>query len=75
MEPECPLRGYDVAQLIGVDTACNRNEYKKYLVGRQRRLMRRADNPQHIHRSNVSKSWEYHLLEPYTPVQSCIGGW
>jgi hypothetical protein len=56
MEPEGPVRGYVVAQVvealrhkpegrvfdsrfgslgffIGVDPACNRNEYKKYLVG------------------------------------------
>jgi hypothetical protein len=56
----------------GVDSACNRNEYREYFLGgKGGRCV--GLQPYHFHVPTVLKSGSLKLLEPSGSVQACNG--
>ena len=56
----------------GIDSASNRNEYKKYSLG-VKAAGAYGRKPYHLHKPNVLKSGSIKLLESSGPVQACNG--
>jgi hypothetical protein len=55
-----------------VDSAINRNEYQEYFLG-VKAAGAYGWQSCHVHVSTVLKSGSLNLLEPWGPVQACIG--